>query len=60
VTEEIELRAQTAYNKLERTRQMVKVSEELLTLRLESRRVTAQQLQEGFRSSLAGGLRRCT
>jgi hypothetical protein len=39
---------------------MVKVSEELLTLRLESRRVTAQQLQEGFRSSLAGGLRRCT
>jgi outer membrane protein TolC len=47
VTEEIELRVQTAYNRLERTRQMVKVSEELLTLRAESRRVTLQQLQEG-------------
>jgi outer membrane protein TolC len=47
VTEEIELRVQTAYNKLERTRQMVKVSEELLALRMESRRVTIQQLQEG-------------
>ena len=47
VTEEIELRVETAYNKLERTRQMVKVSEELLTLRSESRRVTVQQVQEG-------------
>jgi outer membrane protein TolC len=47
VTEEIELRVQTAYNKLERTRQMVKVSEELLALRTESRRVTIQQLKEG-------------
>jgi outer membrane protein TolC len=47
VTEEIELRVQTAYNRLERTRQMVKVSEELLTLRAESRRVILQQLQEG-------------
>jgi outer membrane protein TolC len=47
VTEEVELRVQTAYNKLERTRQMVKVSEELLTLRTESHRVSVQQLQEG-------------
>jgi outer membrane protein TolC len=47
IKEEIELRVQTAYNKLERTREMVKVSEELLTLRTESRRVSAQQLQEG-------------
>jgi outer membrane protein TolC len=47
VAEEIELRVQTAYNKLDRTRQMVKVSEELLSLRAESRRVTIQQLQEG-------------
>jgi outer membrane protein len=47
VKEEIELRVQTAYNKLERTRQMVKVSDELLALRTESRRVFAQQLQEG-------------
>jgi outer membrane protein TolC len=30
--DEVELRVQTAYNKLERTRQMVKVSEELLAL----------------------------
>ena len=47
VKEEVELRVQTAYNKLERTRQMMKVSEELLTLRTESHRVSAQQLQEG-------------
>jgi len=47
VTEEVELRVQTAHNKLERTRQMVKVSEELLALRTESHRVTVQQLQEG-------------
>ncbi len=47
VKEEIELRVQTAYNKLERTRQMVKVSDELMALRTESRRVLAQQLQEG-------------
>jgi outer membrane protein TolC len=47
IKEEIELRVQTAYNKLERTREMVKVSEELFALRTESRRVSAQQLQEG-------------
>src|ERR1700722_16857472 len=47
IKEEVELRVQTAYNKLERTRQMIKVSEELLALRVESRRVTLQQLQEG-------------
>ena len=47
VKEEVELRVQTALNKLERTRQMVKVSDELLALRTESRRVSAQQLQEG-------------
>ena len=47
IKEEIELRVQTAYNKLERTREMVKVSQELLALRAESRRVSAQQLQEG-------------
>jgi outer membrane protein TolC len=47
VTEEIELGIQTAYNKLDRTRQMVKVSEELVALRTESRRVVIQQLQEG-------------
>jgi outer membrane protein TolC len=47
VKEEVELRVQTAYNKLERTRQMMKVSEELLALRTESHRVSVQQLQEG-------------
>jgi outer membrane protein TolC len=47
IKEEIELRVETAYNKLERTREMVKVSEELLSLRTESRRVSAQQLKEG-------------
>jgi outer membrane protein TolC len=47
VTEEIELRVLTAYNKLERTRQMVRVSEEILALGSESRRVTDQHLQEG-------------
>jgi outer membrane protein TolC len=47
ISEEVELRVQTAWNKLERTRQMVQVSEELLTLRTESRRVTAQQLEKG-------------
>ena len=47
VKEEVELRVQTAFNKLERTRQMVKVSDELVALRTESRRVSAQQLQEG-------------
>lgn len=47
VKDDVELRVQTAYNKLERTRQMVKVSEELLTLRAESHRVSIQQLQEG-------------
>jgi outer membrane protein TolC len=47
VTEEIELGVQTAYNKLDRTQQMVKVSEELLALRTESSRVSAQQLARG-------------
>jgi outer membrane protein TolC len=47
ITEEIELRIQTAYNKLDRTREMVKVSEQLLALRAESRRVTFQQVQQG-------------
>jgi outer membrane protein TolC len=55
VKEEIELRVQTAYNKLERTRQMMKVSEELLALRTESHRVSVQQLQGGsaLRSQVA-------
>lgn len=47
VTEEVELRVQTAHNKLARTHQMVQVSEQLLALRRESHRVSVQQLQEG-------------
>jgi membrane fusion protein (multidrug efflux system) len=42
IKEEVEVRVQTAYNKLERTRQMMKASEEE-----ESRRVAAQQLEKG-------------
>jgi outer membrane protein TolC len=45
--DEIELRIQTVYNKRERTREMMKVSEELLALRTEVHRVAVQQLQEG-------------
>jgi outer membrane protein TolC len=47
VNEEVEVRVQTAYNNVERTRQMVQVSEELLTVRTESHRVSMQQLQQG-------------
>src|SRR5262249_22296663 len=47
LSDEIELRVQTARNKLERTREMVAVSTELLTLRSESRRVATEQLTRG-------------
>ena len=47
VTEDVELRVQVAYNKLQRTREMVAVSAELLALRAESSRVSTQQLQKG-------------
>jgi outer membrane protein len=47
VTDDVRLRVQIAYNKLRRTREMVSVSEELVTLRTENSRVTAQQLQQG-------------
>jgi outer membrane protein TolC len=45
--DEIELRIQTVFNKRERTREMLKVSEELLALRTEAHRVVVQQLREG-------------
>jgi outer membrane protein TolC len=56
IKEEVELRVQTAWNKLERTRQMVQVSQELLNLRTESRRVASQQLEKGeaLQSQAAG------
>jgi outer membrane protein TolC len=47
ISDEVEVRVQTAYNKLERTQQMVAVSQELLATRQEARRVSAQQLKEG-------------
>jgi outer membrane protein TolC len=47
VTEDVELRLQVAYNKLQRTHEMVQVSRELYTLRAESSRVFTQQLQKG-------------
>jgi outer membrane protein TolC len=47
IADDVELRVQTAYNKLERTRQMVAVSEDLLALRSESRRVAAALLVNG-------------
>jgi outer membrane protein TolC len=47
ISDEVQVRVQVAYNKLHRTQEMVSVSEELLALRTESTRVTAQQLQQG-------------
>lgn len=47
ISDEVEVRVQTAYNKVERTQQMVAVSRELLATRQEARRVAAQQLQQG-------------
>jgi outer membrane protein TolC len=45
--DEVEVRIQTIYNKRERTRDMLKVSEELLALRSEVHRVAVQQQQQG-------------
>src|ERR1700756_5134336 len=45
--DEIELSIETAWNKLERTRQMLKVSEEVLALRTESNRVRQTELIQG-------------
>ena len=47
VTDEVELGVSTAYNKLERTRQMVTVAQELVALRGESHRVVAEQFTRG-------------
>jgi outer membrane protein TolC len=47
LTDAVELSVETAYNKLERTQQMLKVSEEVLALRTESNRVRQQELLRG-------------
>jgi outer membrane protein TolC len=47
LTDAVELSVETAYNKLETTQQMLKVSEEVLALRAESNRVRQQELVRG-------------
>lgn len=47
VTDDVELQVETALNRLDRTKEMVDVSEQVLALRTESRRVSGQQLGKG-------------
>jgi outer membrane protein TolC len=47
LTDEVELAVETAFNKLDRTQQMLKVSEEVVALRTESDRVMQQKLLQG-------------
>jgi outer membrane protein TolC len=47
LSDEVDLSVETAYNRLERTQQMLKVSEEVLALRIESSRVRQQELIQG-------------
>jgi hypothetical protein len=47
LTGEVDLAVRTAQNKLERTHEMLKVSEEVLALRTESNRVLQQELLQG-------------
>ena len=47
LTDDVELAVHSAYNKLERTQQMLKVSEEVVALRTESNRVLQQELLQG-------------
>jgi outer membrane protein TolC len=47
ISDEIEVKVQSAYNKLERTKQMIAVSQELLAQRKEAHRISAQQLERG-------------
>lgn len=47
LTDAVELSVETTYNKLERTRAMLKVSQEVLSLRTESNRVRQQELIRG-------------
>jgi outer membrane protein TolC len=47
LTDEVEVAVEAAYNKLERTRQMRQVSQELLALRIETDRVLYEKLARG-------------
>jgi outer membrane protein TolC len=47
LTDDVELAVETAYNKVDRTQQMLKVSDEIVALRVESDRVMQQKLLQG-------------
>src|ERR1700693_200134 len=47
LTDEVELAVHSTYNKLDRTQQMLQVSEEIVALRSESNRVLQQELLQG-------------
>ena len=47
LTDQVQLEVETAYNKLERTQQLLKVSEDVVALRSESNRVLQQDLLKG-------------
>jgi outer membrane protein TolC len=47
VSDEVELKVQVAQNKLNRTQEMIDVSQQVLTLRTESSRVIGQKLSQG-------------
>ena len=47
MNDEVQVHVQTSYNKLERTREMLKVSQEIVSLRAEAHRVADQQLAQG-------------
>ena len=47
VRDEVQVKTETVYNRLEQTRQMLTVSRELLAAREEARRVSVQGLQQG-------------
>src|SRR4029077_19495275 len=47
LSDEVELAVHTAHNKLERTHQVLRVSEEVVALRSESNRLLQQELLQG-------------
>ena len=47
ISDQVEVRVHTAYNRMQRTREMIAVSQELLALRGESRRVSAELFANG-------------
>jgi outer membrane protein TolC len=47
ITDDVELRVETALNRINRTKEMLNVSQQVVALRTESSRVTAQQFSKG-------------